>query len=170
MCIDTCFISCQVALDRVFFLRRKFRPYEVNRTGQHHLQALADNKKGAILLGAHLGSFEAMRAQAKTEALPLNIVGHFDNAKMINALLEALDPEMAAKVIHVGEDPMAFAHQVMAAIEGGHMVAILGDRVGLNDKSVEVDFFGQKAAFPTGPFMLAAAPKMPRLSGFWALF
>jgi predicted LPLAT superfamily acyltransferase len=41
------------------------------------------------------------------------------------------------------------------------MLAILGDRVGLNDKHVAVTFLGHTALFPTGPFLLAAALKCP---------
>ena len=43
----------------------------------------------------------------------------------------------------------------------GGMVALLGDRVGLNDKAVAVDFFGTQARFATGPFLLAAILKCP---------
>jgi predicted LPLAT superfamily acyltransferase len=41
------------------------------------------------------------------------------------------------------------------------MVALLADRVGLNDKHVVVDFLGKPARFPTGPFLLAALLKRP---------
>jgi predicted LPLAT superfamily acyltransferase len=150
-----------VTLDRVFLLMRKNQSLVVNRTGNHYLKALARSRTGAMLVGAHLGSFEAMRVGAATEQLPIHIVGHFQNARMINALLEGLDPELAARVLHVGEDRVGFAMALSERLERGEMVAILADRVGLNDKQVEVDFFGAKAAFPTGPFLLAAVLKCP---------
>ena len=37
------------------------------------------------------------------EKIPLNIVGYFANAKMVNALFERLNPALAARVIHIGE-------------------------------------------------------------------
>lgn len=151
----------RVTLDRVFLLLGQRNCFVVNRTGHQHLEALARARRGAVLLGAHLGSFEAMRAGAANEHLPLNIVGHFENARMINALLERLDPSKAARVLHVGNDPVGFAMRVSERLEQGEMVAILADRVGLNDKQVEVEFLGAKAAFPTGPFLLASALKCP---------
>ena len=151
----------RVALDRVFLLLGAHDAFVVNRTGNHYLRALADERRGAVLLGAHLGSFEAMRAGAKNERFPINIVGHFENARMINALLERLDPQTSARVLHVGSDPVGFAMTVSERLDQGEMVAILADRVGLNDKLVEVEFFGKRAAFPTGPFLLAAVLKRP---------
>jgi predicted LPLAT superfamily acyltransferase len=150
-----------VTLDRVFLLLGAHELFVVNRTGKHHLNELTRQKRGAILVGAHLGSFDAMRVTGAEERFPINIVGHFENARMINALLERLNPGMAERVIHVGGDPIGFATAVRQHLDDGEMVAILADRVGLNDKQVEVDFFGKKAAFPTGPFLLAAALNAP---------
>jgi predicted LPLAT superfamily acyltransferase len=154
-------VFAHVTLDRAFLLMRKSQALVVERTGNHYLKTLARTQTGAMLLGAHLGSFEAMRVGAAAEKFPLNIVGHFENARMINALLERLDPNIAARVLHVGRDPIGFAMRVSERLERGEMVAILADRVGLNDKRVEVDFFGGKAEFPSGPFLLASVVKCP---------
>ena len=159
-----------VSLDRIFLLQQRDRAFRFNQNGNEHLRELVAEKRGAILLGAHLGSFEAMRCGAKDEHFPVHIVGHFENAKMINALLEKIDPEMAGRVIHTGRDPMNFALTVREQLDRGDLVAILGDRVGLNEKSVRVDFFGAPAAFPTGPFLLAAALKCPVYLTFGLFF
>lgn len=151
----------QVTLDRLFLVRGATKGLSIVHTGTEHLHALVEGGSGGILLGAHLGSFEAMRAAGRKERLPVYIVGHFENAKMINAVLEKLDPEMAGRVVHVGEDPIALALKLRERVEAGGLLAILADRVGLNDKYVEVTFFGEKAAFPTGPFLLAATLKCP---------
>jgi len=150
----------RVTLDRVFLLLGT-RDFAVNRTGHHYLERLTRERRGAVLLGAHLGSFEAMRAGARSESLPLNIVGHFENARMINALLSQLNPQASARVVHVGQDPVGFAMQVSDRVARGELVAILADRVSLNDKQLSVPFMGEPAAFPTGPFLLAALLKCP---------
>jgi predicted LPLAT superfamily acyltransferase len=156
----------QTALDRIFLVQGKTRPFEITRTGLHHLHEARRQGRGAILLGAHLGSFEAMRAGAEEDDVPLNIVGHFENARMINALLERLSPDRAAKVIHIGSGSVDFIFQVQRAVEAGEFVAILGDRTGLHEKSVTAQFFGRPAAFPTGPFTLAAVLGCPVLLTF----
>jgi predicted LPLAT superfamily acyltransferase len=47
------------------------------------------------------------------------------------------------------------------AIERGELVAVLGDRVGVNDKTATATFLGAPARFPTGPYTLAALLKCP---------
>lgn len=154
-------IFAQVALDRIFLLKGKTKIFDVHRTGNEHLITLARERRGAILLGAHVGSFEAMRVSADEESFPLSIVGHFENARMINALLSEIDPKMAESVIHVGADPVGSALTIRDRLAQGHMIAVLGDRIGLNEKTVSVDFFGKPALFPAGPFILAASLRAP---------
>ncbi|MCA9707280.1 MAG: hypothetical protein KDK70_15615 [Myxococcales bacterium] len=156
----------QTALDRIFLLTGKTSVFEVTRTGRHHLDQARDARKGAVLLGAHLGSFEAMRAGADKDDVPVNILGHFENARMVNALFERLNPRVAARVIHIGSESVDFIFKVQQRIEAGEFVAILGDRTGLNEKSVTVEFFGRPARFPVGPFMLASILKCPVLLTF----
>jgi predicted LPLAT superfamily acyltransferase len=149
-----------VTLDRLYFALGKFRSFTVTHTGGEHLVALKQNRRGAILLGAHLGSFEAMRGLANHTSLPLNIIGYFKNARLINGFLTKLNPALAGRVINV-ERNMSFVLQLKERIDAGEMVAVLGDRIGLGDRVVEVDLFGAPALFPAGPYWLAASLGCP---------
>lgn len=151
----------QTAADRLFLVQGKTSAFTTTRTGRHHLDAAFAAKTGAILLGAHVGSFEAMRADSAKIEIPLSILGHFENAKMINALLSRLDPEAAARVIHIDPQSVDFIFAARGVIERGELLGTMGDRVGLNEKSVVVTFFGRPARFPTGPFVLASVLKCP---------
>lgn len=153
-----------VALDRVFLLQGKNELFELTSHGTEHLTALREAKQGAILLGAHLGSFEAMRARASGRGHDLHILAYFENAKKINRVLSELAPELHARVITLGSvDAMLRAKQV---VDEGGSIAILGDRTGLNNKTAHVDFMGEQAPFPTGPFLLAATLGCPVLLVF----
>lgn len=151
----------QTAADRLFLVQGKTSAFTTTRTGHQHLEAAVAAKTGAILLGAHVGSFEAMRAGSTNTNLPLSILGHFENAKMINALLSRLDPKAAARVIHISAHSVDFIFAVQRILEQGELLGTMGDRVGLNEKSVTVTFFGRPARFPTGPFVLASVLKCP---------
>ena len=155
-----CLRFAHVTLDRLFFALGKHQSFAITRTGKEHLVAVKQERRGAILLGAHLGSFEAMRAMAADNAHPLNIVGYFKNARLINGVLEKLNPDLAARVINV-ERNMSFVLTLKERIDAGEMVAVLGDRVGLGDRVVEVDFFGARALMPAGPYWLAATLRCP---------
>lgn len=151
----------QTIADRLFLVQGKTEAFTTTRTGDHHMQRALADRTGAILLGAHVGSFEAMRADSTNINVPLTIVGHFENAKMINQLLSELNPEAAARVIHITPDSVDFIFGIKQCIERGELLGTMGDRVGLNEKNVEVMFFGRKARFPTGPFVLASVLKCP---------
>lgn len=150
----------QVTLDALFLVSGKTEPFKFLRTGSEHLAELKVNKRGAILLGAHLGSFYAMRAQSGNEGLPLYAVVYTKHAQRINAVLDEIAPESNARLLQMGEG-IDFMLKIRELIEEGALIAILGDRVGSDDRAVEVDFFGKKARFPTGPYLLAATLKCP---------
>ncbi len=154
-------VFAQVTLDRMFLLCGSLDAFTFTRNGNEHLQAQLATGRGAVLLGAHVGSYEAMRASGSVEDIPIKILGYFKNAQQINALLAELNPGQAARVIHIGEDVMSATMQAQGAIERGELVALLGDRVGLNARVVEAEFFGQTASFPAGPFLLASLLKCP---------
>jgi len=150
-----CLRFAQCTLDRVFWTLGQTGRFVVNRTGSALLEAARRDGRGAILLGAHLGSFEAMRAMAQQSAHPLNVVGYFKNARLINGLLARFNRDLAVRVIAI-EPGVDFVLRLKERIEAGELVALLGDRADLTDRAVEVDFLGGKALLPTGPYMLAA--------------
>lgn len=151
----------QVTLDRVFLLTGRTAGLEFSATGDEHLEALKARRRGAVLLGAHLGSYEAMRSRGAEERTPIQVLGYFENARMINALLERLNPAQAERVIHLGDDPVGVMVKVNARLQDGEMVALLGDRIGLNDRVVRARFFGEEAPFASGPFLLALVLRCP---------
>ena len=155
-----CLRFAHVTLDRLFFVLGRVAPFTITRIGKEHLAALKQERRGALLLGAHLGSSEALRAMAADGGLPLNVVGYFENARLINGILAKLNPALAARVINV-EKNISFLLSVKERIDAGEMVALLGDRVGLGDRVVEVDLFGAPALLPAGPYWLAASLRCP---------
>lgn len=150
----------QVTLDALFLVAGKTHLFRFERHGHEHLEALRREGRGALLLGAHLGSFHAMRAHGGEHSLPVYAVVYTKHAQRINRVLEELDPSLGARLLRMGEG-VDFVLRIRELIEQGALVAILGDRVGADDRTVEAEFFGRTARFPTGPYILAAALKCP---------
>ncbi|MEJ2359988.1 MAG: lipid A biosynthesis acyltransferase [Gammaproteobacteria bacterium] len=153
-----CFAS--VVLDRVYFLTDRFDKFDVSIEGAELLQAALAENRGAILLGAHVGSFEAMRCLAIRHAqLPLKIMMYHDHNAMITRVLDELNPKVARSVINLAE-PNALL-QAKEAIEQGGFIGMLGDRLLPNEKSVSVSLLGGEVAFPIGPATLSAMLGVP---------
>jgi predicted LPLAT superfamily acyltransferase len=153
------FSHCTV--DRFFFLRSRFDHFVIDSHGTELLREAQAAKRGAILLGAHLGSFEAMRMSAQRRDYPINIVGSSRNAKMINAALRHLNPEAQARVVEIDPDNVDFVLALREMIDRGEFVAILGDRALPGARTTVVDFLGGRARLPIGPYLLAALLRCP---------
>lgn len=151
----------QVTLDKVFLLQDRTAAMRFTRTGDDLLAAQAKSGRGAMLLGAHLGSYEAMRAGGESDRLEIEILGYFANARMINSLLAELSPRHAARVVHLGADPVGVMARVQDSLAAGRFIAVLADRVGLNDRVVMAPFLGQEAPFAAGPFLIASLLRCP---------
>jgi predicted LPLAT superfamily acyltransferase len=151
----------QVTMDRAFLLTGRTKSLEFTRTGLHLLEQQQASGRGAVLLGAHLGSYEAMRAGGREDTLRIKIVGYFANSRMINALMAELNPAASTQVLHLGDDPAGVMVSVQQAIEHGEFVGMMADRTGLNERTAEAVFFGEPARFATGPFLLASILRCP---------
>jgi predicted LPLAT superfamily acyltransferase len=153
-----------VTLDRVFLLQGRRDLFDLTAHGTEHLDALTAKKQGALLLGAHMGSFEVMRARADGRGHDIRVLAYAGNAQKIGQVLAALSPEMQARIIPLGG--MDALIRAKDALDQGAILAMLGDRTGLNDKTTEVEFMGKSAPFPTGPFLLSSALRCPVLLVF----
>ena len=150
-------------LDRVFLLNGRFDKFDVHAHLDSGAQAMIAGKKGCVLLGAHLGSFEITRAFAdEIQGPPANVVMYEENARKLNAVLKAINPTLEQQVIGLGKvDSML---KVQQALQRGEFIGILADRgLGQEGGSVTCDFLGEPAKFPSGPLRMAYMLKSPVL-------
>jgi predicted LPLAT superfamily acyltransferase len=140
-------------LDRVYLLHERFDLFDIEEQGAPTPGA------GLLLMGAHLGSFEALRAAARRGGLRVSMVMYEDNARMLNETLAALSPAARQDVIALGHvDSMLRVRDCLAA---GGIAGVLGDR-GLHDDDAQVvPFLGAPARFPLGPMRMAALLRCP---------
>jgi len=152
-------------LDRVYFLTNQFNRYKIKVHDEGQLDEVLSQEKGAILLGAHVGSFEVLRCLAlRRKHLPLKILMYHDHNAMITKILDELNPEVAASVINLAE-PTALL-EMKETLEQGGLVGMLGDRVLEGEKKVSCTFLGDKITLPVGPFTLAEILGVPVIGIF----
>ena len=151
--------------DRIYLISGRFDLFDIQLQGQHHVHDVLAQGRGALLLGAHLGSFEVVRALGRTVPdLRVAVAMYEENARNINATVAAINPAAAPEVIPLGRvDAML---QVREALDDNRLVGMLADRTLLRDAGPSVqqmDFLGSPAAFPLGPLHMAAMLKRPVL-------
>jgi predicted LPLAT superfamily acyltransferase len=147
-----------VAYDRVFFLKDRFAEFDVQIDGEDILREALDAGEGCLLIGAHMGSFEALRALGR-DKVRVNLVMYEDNARNVITVSKAIDPSLADAVIPLGKlDSML---QVAQRLNRGEWIGVLADRALDREGMVTASFFGDPAAFPASPFRIAAMLKRP---------
>ncbi len=147
-------------LDRVFLYNDQYSRFDVRVYGEDVVAAMAAGGAGCFLLGAHMGSFEIVRALGNRNAgVRIGLVMYEDNATQFNSILRAINPHADLHVIALGRvDSML---KLEAALEAGEFVGMLGDRTIQGEGTVACSFLGELAPFPLGPFRIAWMLKRP---------
>ena len=149
--------------DRIYLMNERFDLFDIRLQGQALVEAALAGGRGAFLIGAHLGSFEVVRALGRTRPdLRVVVTMYEQNARRINATLAAVNPRAKPEVIGLGQiDSML---KVRERLDSNCMVGMLADRTLLDDtaaSSRRLAFLGEPAAFPLGPLYMAAMLKSP---------
>jgi predicted LPLAT superfamily acyltransferase len=149
-------------LDRAFLLSERLERFDIRCHGLEALHRIMEGGRGVLLLGTHLGSFDALRVLAleRPDAIvrPVVDVGH---SPVISRLFERLNPGLAATIINARQPGTAVALAIREALAGGALVTLLADRARPGQGVVAVPFLGEDAEFPTSPWLLAATLKVP---------
>lgn len=146
--------------DRIYLINRRYDLFDIDIQGQENIRPIIDEGKGVFLMGAHLGSFEVMRAIGRqVPGLRVAMVMHQDNAQKINTMLGAINPEASMDVIPLGHiDSML---QVQERLDDGMLVGMLSDRTLGNEPMAQINLLGTSAGLPFGPFRMAALLRRP---------
>ncbi|HEX6177850.1 MAG TPA: lysophospholipid acyltransferase family protein [Thermoanaerobaculia bacterium] len=132
--------------------------------GLEHLAELESRPGGAIILTAHMGSYD----------LGANVFSTVSSRQIVMVRAPETDPKTqqfeseqretgTAETLRVNFNVNStdLAIELLHAIEAGHLIAIQGDRVTSGVASVNVKFFGRTVPLPAGPFALAMASRAP---------
>ena len=148
--------------DRVYLLNDRFDLFDIRVHNQSLVDDVLAGGQGLFLIGAHLGSFEVLRAIGRKQpGLRVAMMMYEENARKINATLSAINPNALQDIIALGHiGSMIQAHELLAQ---GTIVGMLGDRSLGNDDTRPLNFLGDPAELPRGPFRMAAILKRPVL-------
>lgn len=154
----------QSILDRGLLLLGRTDAQAMRIEGISHIEAALAEGRGCLLLGAHLGGFEALRAVGLQAPARVRPMMYRQNAGALTALMDRLAPGLLADVIELGS-PCAML-DAREAVGRGEIVGMLADRGGApagERRWVTAPLLGADAPFPAGPFALAHALGAPVL-------
>ena len=161
-----CFAA--VTLDRLYLLNDRHDLYRIEVIGADIMRRIMARGSGAFIVGAHLGSFEAVRAAGREHegtvgGLRVSMVMYEDNARHLNAVFAAINPALAESIIALGHvDSML---RVKRALDDGGLVGMLADRTLDEERGTsavrETMLLGDTVSIPTGPFRMAAMLRRP---------
>jgi len=145
-------------LDRVYLVQERYDAFELEPNGIAFMDDALAHGEGIFMVGAHMGSFEALRALGLQRGLPVAVIMYEDNARLINTALAALAPQATLRTIALGRlDAML---ELRRWLDDGGIAGMLGDRTlpvsSQRSRTVSLRFLGAPARFSDGPFRLAA--------------
>ena len=148
-------------LDRVYLLRGEFEQFDIRLSGVETIDEMLTDGGGALLIGAHFGSFEVLRALGQARcSVRIAMVMYEDNARLVNATLQAIAPQSALHIIPLGRLDAMLA--LRDWLDGGGVAGLLADRTlgapaaAARARSHRIEFLGQPTELADGPFRLAA--------------
>ncbi len=158
-------------LDRVFLITDRFDEFEIEIFNEDVARAHAQLDNGCLLIGSHLGSFEALRAlgvvKGEDHGIKVKMLMNRGQNEMITRVLEALNPSVVDMMIDTSGGDADTALRIKNALDEGCVVSMLGDRVNsAQEKYTHCNFLGEKAVIPLGWLLLASVLKVPVLLCF----
>jgi predicted LPLAT superfamily acyltransferase len=146
--------------DRVYLINEQFELFNITLEGESLLLGQADSGRGALLMGAHMGSFEVMHSLGRRRGgLEVAMAMYEENARKINATLAAINPQAVTEIVPLGRiDAML---NIAERLDRGAFVGVLGDRTLGSEPVHPVTLLGERAYLPTGPMRAAAILRCP---------
>jgi predicted LPLAT superfamily acyltransferase len=153
------FVFGQVLLDKTATLAGFRSKFTFDFDGEQYLREMAAGNTGCLLISAHLGNFEMAGHMLERLETRVNVIMLDAEYQRIRNYLSTIT-QKSFHVIAIREDN-AHVFEINTALENKEILCIHGDRFLEGNKTVEVEFLGENARFPTGPFYLAMKYGIP---------
>jgi len=157
----------RILLDRVAIIGGLAERFRFRFDGEAHLTDALAGGRGAILLSAHCGNWEAAAHLLRRVGARVNVAAYEGEVAYVRRYFDQVLKDRSFSLIALdGSAEGSLA--IMSALARGEIVAMHGDRLmaGAEVHSAVLDFLGAPAGFPIGPYLLAALSGAPLLHVF----
>lgn len=123
---------------------------------------ILNSGEGVVMMGAHIGCWEAGAGFFGTYGKKINIVMlDAEHQQIKDVLEENASHENNYNIIPLNQNIIDAMLQIKVALNNGEYICFNGDRYMEKDHTAAVDFMGSKALFPMGLFKIAAKCRVP---------
>jgi phosphatidylinositol dimannoside acyltransferase len=143
-----------------FRLVRAPRPFFLERftcRGVEAIDRALERGTGVIVVGAHLGNWDAAGAWAAASGRPITAVAEVLRPRRLFDFFVRHRERLGMSIVPAESGA---ARKLIAALHEGRIVAIVGDR-DLRGRGPQVSFFGEAATLPAGPARIALRTRAP---------
>lgn len=156
----------QVLMDRLFQGFRGGLQFEAVPHGMEHILDVVNERRGLILLSAHIGGWDLAAALLGDHGFTdqIHVVEYLASGLNFQKIKDKMEPGHITKVDSnaAASDAIFEIHQ---ALKRGQSIGLMGDRP-IGDRFELIPFFGKLAPFDVTAFRLAAALHVPLIFTF----
>ena len=158
------FVFGQTIIDKIAISSGLKSKFTYDFDGVERIKEILKQKKGGILISAHLGNFEIaehffgeLEENDFISLLTTNI-----EHTAIKDYLDSVTKKSNIKIILIKED-LSHIFEINAALTRNEIVCITGDRYIKDSKYLIQELLGEEAKFPAGPFLIGSRLQVPVL-------
>lgn len=154
----------EAGLDKVVACIANMDPDALDFPNRAEFYRILQQGRGAILLGAHVGNQHMLRTLAINHNIArINAIVYTKHSQRFSGALTAASARFGVNLIQIGSFGPETGIALQEIIDRGEALAIVGDRTppAGNVRVVNVDFLGESAPLPQGPYILAALLDCP---------
>lgn len=158
------YVFGQTILDKIAISSNLSDKFTYEFDGMYNITDTLKEKKGGILISAHVGNFEISEYffnQLEDNASISLLTTDVEHTAIKN-YLDSVRKKSNINLIIISDD-LSHIFEVNAALARNEIVCITGDRYIKGTKSLSEMLLGKSAKFPAGPFMLASRLNVPVL-------
>jgi len=143
----------QVVIDR--FAMYAGKHFRTEMDGYEHYKKLTAGSAAFVQLSAHIGNYELAGYTLTADTKPFNALVFAGEKATVMTNRDRLFHHSNIRMIAVKSD-MSHIFEIERVLQNGETVSMPADRMLGSKKSLRLPFLGKEAAFPQGPFSVAA--------------
>jgi predicted LPLAT superfamily acyltransferase len=150
----------QSLIDKVVVMAGIPQKFSFDFDGEQNLHKMVEMGKGGLLLSAHIGNWEIAGHLLIRLGTRIHIVIFDGEQQQIKQYIDSVSGKKNVQLITLKTD-LSHIYEISDALKNNELVCMHADRFLEGNKTISSLFFGEKAKFPMGPFVLASKFRVP---------